>query len=82
LSRGAFQIFAFSADDPSLVCLQHETTSEFLEDDAEVHRCRGIMDRLASVCLNGGESKDFLTMLASDFQRYGYGPHGIGGSEG
>src|SRR6266702_5332621 len=46
-----------------------ETTSEFLETDVEVSRCRGVLERLTSVCLSGPRSKAFLIELASDFER-------------
>jgi transcriptional regulator with XRE-family HTH domain len=81
LSKGAFQIFDFDKEDPSVVCFQHETTTEFLETDAEVARGWDIMERLASVCLDGPESKAFLTMLASDFERDGDTPYDIGEPE-
>lgn len=71
LSRGAIQIFDFK-EDPSVICLQHETASEFLETDVEVSRCRNILERIASVCLNGQQSKALLAKMVTDLDRYGY----------
>ncbi|HEY3606999.1 MAG TPA: DUF5753 domain-containing protein, partial [Pseudonocardiaceae bacterium] len=70
LAAGSFQIFGFK-EDPPLVCLQHETTSEFLETDAEVARYRSILERVATVALDGPESRRVLAAAASDYERQG-----------
>ena len=46
--NGAFHIFGYK-EDPSVVYLEHETTSEFLETHDEVARYRSILKRVASV---------------------------------
>jgi transcriptional regulator with XRE-family HTH domain len=74
LVNGAFQVFDYK-EDPSLVYLQHETTSQFLETEEEVARCRGILKRVATVALDGPESREFLAALASDFERQGDAQH-------
>jgi transcriptional regulator with XRE-family HTH domain len=75
LAAGSFQIFGFK-EDPPVVCLQHETTSEFLETDAEVARYRSILKRVATVALDGPESREFLAAVASEFERQGDTQHG------
>jgi transcriptional regulator with XRE-family HTH domain len=74
LAAGSFQIFGFKEDPPS-VYLQHETTSEFLETDAEVARYRHILKRVATVALDGPESREFLAAVASDYERQGDARH-------
>ncbi len=54
---GSFQIFGYK-EDPPLVYLQHETTSEFLENDEEVASYRRILNRVASVALDGAQSRE------------------------
>jgi transcriptional regulator with XRE-family HTH domain len=65
---GSFQIFGYK-EDPPLVYLQHETTSEFLESDEEVASYRRILQRVASVALDGAQSREFLAQVASDYER-------------
>jgi transcriptional regulator with XRE-family HTH domain len=74
LAAGAFQIFGYK-EDPPMVCVQHETTSEFLETDEEVARYRDILKRVATVALDGAQSREFLAMLASDYERQGDARH-------
>jgi transcriptional regulator with XRE-family HTH domain len=75
LVNGAFQVFDYK-EDPSLVYLQHETTSQFLETDEEVTRHRSILKRVATVALDGPESRKFLADLASSFdERQGDARH-------
>jgi transcriptional regulator with XRE-family HTH domain len=74
-ASGTFQIFGFK-EDPAAVYLQHDTTSEFLETPEEVARCQGILKRIATVALDGPESREFLANLASDFERQGDVRHG------
>jgi hypothetical protein len=74
-ASGSFQIFGYK-EDPPLVCLQHETTSEFLETDEEVARYRRILKRVATVALDGPESREWLADLASAYERQGDGRHG------
>jgi transcriptional regulator with XRE-family HTH domain len=70
LAAGSFQIFGFK-EDPPLVCVQHETTSEFLETDTEVARYRSILKRVATVALDGPSSREWLAKAASDLERQG-----------
>jgi transcriptional regulator with XRE-family HTH domain len=70
LAAGSFQIFGYK-EDPPMVCLQHETTSEFLETDAEVARYQSILKRVATVALDGPDSREFLAQVASDYERQG-----------
>ncbi|HEY3608594.1 MAG TPA: DUF5753 domain-containing protein, partial [Pseudonocardiaceae bacterium] len=48
LALGTFQVFDYK-EDPSVVYVQHETTSQFLETDEEVTRYRNILNRVATV---------------------------------
>jgi transcriptional regulator with XRE-family HTH domain len=70
VAGGGFEIFGYK-EDPPAVYLQHETTSEFLETDDEVARYRNILKRVATVALDGPESRQFLADLASDYERQG-----------
>jgi transcriptional regulator with XRE-family HTH domain len=72
--NGAFQIFGYK-EDPPLVYLQHETTSQFLETDEEVAHYRSILRRVATVALDGPESREFLAALASDYEQQGDARH-------
>ena len=45
---GSFHIFRYQ-EDPPVVYVQHETTSEFLENDFEMDAYRNILNRVASV---------------------------------
>jgi transcriptional regulator with XRE-family HTH domain len=66
----SFQIFGYK-EDPPLVCLQNVTTSEFLENDEEVATYRNILNRVASVALDGAQSREWLAAMASEFERQG-----------
>jgi transcriptional regulator with XRE-family HTH domain len=66
----SFQIFGYK-EDPPLVCLQNETTSEFLENDDEVATYRSILNRVASVALDGAQSREWLATMASEYERQG-----------
>src|SRR6266702_2635444 len=65
---GSFQIFGYK-EDPPMVYLQHETTSEFLENDEEVASYRRVLQRVDSVALDGPQTREFLAQVASDFER-------------
>ncbi len=54
---GSFLIFGYK-EDPPLVFLEHATTSEFLENDYEVTNYRSILNRVASVALDGAQSRE------------------------
>ncbi|HEY3609671.1 MAG TPA: helix-turn-helix transcriptional regulator [Pseudonocardiaceae bacterium] len=74
----SFQIFGYK-DDPPLVCLQNVTTSEFLENDDEVATYQDILNRVASVALDGAQSREWLATAASTFERQGDTQGGTGG---
>jgi transcriptional regulator with XRE-family HTH domain len=67
---GGFQVFGYK-EDPAVVCVLHATTSEFLEADDEVASYRRSLQRVASVALDGAQSRAFLASLASDYERLG-----------
>jgi transcriptional regulator with XRE-family HTH domain len=77
MTNGSFQIFDYK-EDPPMVYLEHETTSEFLENDEEVARYRLVLKRVATVALDGQQSREFLAMMASDYERQG-AQHGTEG---
>jgi transcriptional regulator with XRE-family HTH domain len=70
MTVGSFQIFNYK-EDPSIVYLEHETTSEFLETEDEVAHYSRILNRVATVALDGAQSREFLAALASDYERQG-----------
>ncbi len=70
MTAGSFHIFRYK-EDPPVVYVQHETTSEFLENDYEMDAYRNILNRVASVALDGAQSREFLATMASDYERQG-----------
>jgi transcriptional regulator with XRE-family HTH domain len=70
LPAGSFHIFRYAEDRP-VACVQHEATSEFLEDRIEMATYRRILNRVASVALDEGQSREFLALAASDHERLG-----------
>jgi len=75
LTAGSFHIFGYN-EDPPVVYVQHETTSEFLENDYEMGCYRDILNRVAKVALDGAQSRAWLAALASDYERHGDAPYG------
>jgi transcriptional regulator with XRE-family HTH domain len=75
MAAGSFHIFRYE-EDPPVVCVQHETTSEFLEDRTEVANYRRVLNRVASVALDEAESREFLAMVASEYERQEEAQHG------
>jgi transcriptional regulator with XRE-family HTH domain len=67
---GGFQVYGYK-EDPPLVSVHHATTTEFLEADEEVASYRRSLNRVANVALDGAHSREFLAMLASDYERQG-----------
>jgi transcriptional regulator with XRE-family HTH domain len=67
---GGFQVFGFK-EDPPLVSVHHATTTEFLETDEEVTSYRRSLKRVATVALDGAQSREFLAALASNYERQG-----------
>jgi transcriptional regulator with XRE-family HTH domain len=78
MNGGGFLIFGYK-EDPPLVYVSHATTSEFLETDNEVASYRNILNRVASVALDGAHSREWLAALASDYERQGEAQGGTGG---
>jgi transcriptional regulator with XRE-family HTH domain len=74
----SFQTFSYK-EDPPVVYLEQATTSEFLENDEEVASYRSILSRVANVALDGAQSREFLAMLASDYERQGDAQGDTGG---
>jgi transcriptional regulator with XRE-family HTH domain len=75
MTVGSFHIFGYK-EDPPIVYLQHETTSEFLENDYEIDAYRNILNRVATVALDGAHSKELLAAIASDYERQEEARHG------
>jgi transcriptional regulator with XRE-family HTH domain len=75
MTVGSFHIFRYQ-EDPPVVYVQHETTSEFLENEDEMDTYRSILNRVAKVALDGAQSREFLARLASDYERQGDAPYG------
>jgi transcriptional regulator with XRE-family HTH domain len=72
-----FRIFRYS-DDPPMVYVQNETTSDFLESDKDLKLYEAVLNRLATVALNDAESRSFLANLAGEYERQG-AADGVGG---
>jgi transcriptional regulator with XRE-family HTH domain len=52
-----------------VICVEHLTTSLFLEERDEVLAYRHRIDRLREVALDEGQSREFLASLASEYDR-------------
>jgi hypothetical protein len=80
---GSFHIFGYPEGLP-VVCVQHETTSEFLESKDELTGYRTVLKRVASVALDDAQSREFISQMASDYERQGAATHedGVGGAAG
>jgi transcriptional regulator with XRE-family HTH domain len=76
LAAGSFHIFGYREGLP-VVCIQHEMTSEFLESKPEVIGYRAVLNRVASVALDEGQSREFISHMASDYE--GAAEHDTGG---
>jgi transcriptional regulator with XRE-family HTH domain len=68
LAPGSFQIFSY-ADEPPVIYLPHETTSDFLENGRELLAYRAVLNRLATVALDGAQSLQWIAQMASDYER-------------
>jgi transcriptional regulator with XRE-family HTH domain len=73
-AAGSFQIFGYP-EDSSVVSVQHETTSEFLESRADLLSYRTVLKQLASVALDNAQSREFLSRMASEYERQGAVEH-------
>jgi hypothetical protein len=72
---GAFQIFDYPEGAP-VVCLQHETTSEFLESRTDLLRYRATLNRVATAALDEARSRGLIASLASAYERQGVARNG------
>jgi transcriptional regulator with XRE-family HTH domain len=70
MTVGSFHIFRYK-EDPPVVYVQHETTSEFLENEHEMDAYRNILNRVATVALDGAHSREFIAAMASNYERQG-----------
>jgi transcriptional regulator with XRE-family HTH domain len=52
-----------------VVCVESEAVSVLLEQPMEIKTYRSILDRLDRVALDGGQSREFLARLASEYDR-------------
>jgi hypothetical protein len=68
MTLGSFHIFRYK-NDPPLVCVQHETTTEFWRPRMRWSSYRGIVNRVDSVALDGAQSRTLLAELASSYER-------------
>jgi hypothetical protein len=78
LSAGSFHVFNYP-DALSVVCVQHETTSEFLESRAHLVSYRAVLKRVASVALDTAQSREFISRMASHYEQ-GAARHDDGGA--
>lgn len=56
-------------DHPSVAYVPLHTTSVFLEQPKDLESYRWILARLSNLCLDEGQSREFLAQLASDYDR-------------
>ncbi len=54
---------------PPVVHVENEVASLFLEGRAEIHTYRTILDMLAGLAMDEGQSREFLATLASEYDR-------------
>jgi hypothetical protein len=71
---GSFQIFGYPEGQP-VVFLEHETTSEFLESREDLASYRAVLNRVARVALDEGQSREFIARVASDYEQQGVAQH-------
>ncbi|HEY3753297.1 MAG TPA: DUF5753 domain-containing protein [Pseudonocardiaceae bacterium] len=79
MAAGSFQVFGYPEGAP-VVSVQHETTSEFLENGEHVASYRKVLRRVASVALDDARSRELIALVASDYERQGVAgyDHGAG----
>lgn len=77
---GSFHIFSYR-DGAPIIYVEHQTTSEFLENSKDLDAYRATLERVASVALSEPESRSFIVELASDFERQGVPTDGSAGDE-
>ncbi|HEX5403190.1 MAG TPA: helix-turn-helix transcriptional regulator [Pseudonocardiaceae bacterium] len=79
-AAGSFQIFGYTEGAP-VVCVQHESTSEFLENGHHLASYRSVLRRLASVALDEASSRAMIALVASDYERQGVAGYERGAGE-
>lgn len=67
-ANGSFHIFSYP-DGAPVICVQHQTTSAFLESPHDLRDYRATLKRVARVALTEPESRRFIADLASEFDR-------------
>jgi hypothetical protein len=77
---GSFHIFGYPEGSP-VICIQHETTSQFLETKNDVASYRAVVKRVASVALDEAQSREFVSGMASYYERQGAATHDGGSTE-
>lgn len=75
LVLGSFTIFGYSEGEP-VIYVEHQTTSQFLESREELRSYRATLKRLANVALDDAQSREFISRLASDYERQGAASNG------
>jgi hypothetical protein len=63
---GTFKLMAYAEHRP-VAYAETQTASMFLEEPEDVALYRAILDRLAGLALDGGQSREFLARLASEY---------------
>jgi hypothetical protein len=70
MTASPFRVFRYT-DDPPMVYVQNETTSEFLESGKDLKVYQAVLNRLATVALNDAESRAFIADMAAEYERQG-----------
>lgn len=70
LTNGPFHIFHY-ADDPPVAYVEHEITSDFLENQEVVRAYQDVLKRVATVALGEAESRSLIASLASSYDQQG-----------
>lgn len=65
---GPFRLFEYSEHRP-LVYLDNHTTGLFLEDQDFVRPYRALVSAISEVALDGGQSRELIATLASEYER-------------
>lgn len=77
MAAGSFHIFSYPEGTP-VICLQHETTCEFLESRKDLMRYRAVLNRVANVALSDAESRSFIADMAGRYEQQGAAQDGSG----
>jgi transcriptional regulator with XRE-family HTH domain len=65
---GAFRLMSFRDEHP-VAYVEGHTASMFLDGEEHIQNYRELLDGLVGVALNGGESREWLAALASEYDR-------------